>query len=281
LVADAGVAFGQVKDVSENGSSEFEIKDDLFAIRGKVGMPVQLYDSELHLFPFVGYEYNKTSGEEDDFNENKAVFGLDLYSSVPCNGWWFNQGYEPNKQFRYTSGTQMWGNGTWLSGYFGTESVESSGFDFDTNVAGVDLGVNYSYYIQERLAVGVRASLGWDRSSPKDSDTKSSFTDLSLAPLVRWHPLDSESGADYYVEGSGGFVTSKSTFDSGSSSSDNKLNGFAASIGVGKFMYLNEFLSLNPMVSYNLLSTKDPDSSDDLKLETKGLQVSVGLNYSF
>ena len=283
LIADGKVGFGRVKSVTENGTAEIEDKDDLFSIRGRVGMPLQLYDSELHLVPYVGYEFDKRSADETDFKDNVAVFGLDLYSSIPCNGWWFNEGYEPNKQFRYTSGTQMWGNGTWLKGQFGTETVDTGGFgEFKTNVAGVALGTNYSYYIQERLALGVRAGFDWSRTSPKDFDGKTTFTAISVAPLVRWHPFGSESGADYYLEGSAGFLTSKGTVDPGSgSSSESKLNGFTAQAGVGKFIYLNEVLSVNSFVGYSCQSTKDPDDTDDRKLVTEGVQFRFGLNYSF
>ena len=282
LIADAKFGFGRVKDVSESGTSEVENTEDIFGIRGKVGMPFRLYDSELHIVPFVGIEYDKISGDGSDLTTTQGVLGLDLYSSVPCNGWWFNEGFEPNKQFRYTQGTQMWANGTWLRINFGTENLEfNPSGEFENNILGANIGANYSYYIQERLALGVRANLGWNRSSPKDSDLKTTFTDLSITPLVRWHPFADESGADYYLEGSGGILTSKSTVDSGSGSSDNKINGFTANVGIGKFVYLNEFLSLNPFVSYNYISTKDPDSTEEFKLETKGFRASIGVNYSF
>lgn len=281
LIAGAQLGFGQRKNESESGGSTNESKDDLFSARFRLSSPIQLYQSDLFLVPNAGYRYSTKSGENQDINTGTIFFGLDMNVSIPCDSWWYDEDVDLDRDNRYTPGTQMWSSGTKLRVNLGDVTNKfSGGGQSDENRNRVTGRVNYFYYPLDDFAIGAKAGFNSDTRSQKDSDFKVTNTSLSFMPMLRWHPLKTGCWNDVYVEGGGGFISSKNT-TKGGSSSESKQNTVAADGGIGTFIGLAQDFYLNPSVRYVWTSTKDPDDSDDLKLEETGVQVEVQLTYSF
>ncbi len=278
LITGFQVGYGQINNKSEFNGNENESKDDLIIAGVNVAYPIQLYQSDLFIVPKAGYRFRNQSGDNQDIDTHSFFAGFDLYSSIPCQGWWYNEGVNMKEEYRYTPGTQMWGSGTKLR--YKRSNITS---DFVSGGQGEEtenrflVGVDYSYYVAKNFSLGGRASFNTTTTSDDNSDFKTTSTNFEVVPRLRWH-FAKGWWNDVYLEGAGGFSSSKVD---NNGSSENKVNTVIAEGGLGKFWPLTPNLFLNSTVRYAYNKSEDPDDSDEQELERTGLQVSLRLNYSF
>ena len=280
LIAGLQVGYGQIKNIFESTGNEFESKDDLLQGRVKLAYPVQLYRSDLFFVPNASFGIRDQSGDNQDIDTRTIALGLNLYTSIPCSSWWYNEGVDLQEEFRYTSGTQMWGNGTKLrfkssdiTNNFGTGGEGNE--DRNRFIAHFD----YSYYVTDNFAIGGQGGFTSDTRKDEDSDFKLTTTEFEIIPRLRWHFANGDFWQDVYLEGAGGFRSSK--IDDNGSNDENKVNTVIAEGAVGKFWPLTRNLFLNSSVRYEFNQSKDPDDDDDTELDQTGWKAEIGLSYSF
>ncbi len=280
LITGFQIGYGQINNKFEFSGNESESKDDLVVAGVNVAYPVQLYQSDLFVVPKIGSRYRSQSGDNQDINTLSFFAGLDLYSSIPCQGWWYNEGVNMKEEYRYTPGTQMWGSGTKLR--FKRSDITSdfvSGGESEETQNRFLGAVDYSYYFAKNFAVGGRAKFSTSTISDDNSDFERTFTEWELVPRLRWHFVQEHWWNDVYLEAAGGIHRSK--IDDNGSNDENKVNTVIAEGGIGKFWALTPNLLLNSRVQYIYNKSEDPDAIEEPEEESTGWQVSVTLNYSF
>jgi hypothetical protein len=168
-------------------------------------------------------------------------------------------------------GALMAGGGFGLS--FGTKQVEqpvSSNTTLVTeyNYNTLTFNPKVAYFFTSALALGVDVELTSTSQTNKKDEVKSTSSDFSIGPLVRYYFPQS-----FFLEGKVGF-------GSGKGNVYNNYGIFSYSAGAGYAAFLNKHIALEPMVRY---VGKNYTRSDNENFKTKygTLQILVGLQIYF
>lgn len=151
----------------------------------------------------------------------------------------------------------------------GNNTSEPSGFE--TTFTTLNLSPDVGIFVTDGFAAGLNLNISTSSGEDDDND-KSTFTSFSGAPWVR---LYSPSGL--FGEVSYGIGSVKSTFESGSFSSESKSNLTTWYIGGGYAIFVSNSVAIEPLVRYSQNQITDSDNSD-LKDKTGGLEVRIGFN---
>jgi hypothetical protein len=125
--------------------------------------------------------------------------------------------------------------------------------DSKSTETNIDLGLTGGYFVIDGLAVGLGINLLMESSKPDGGDAdKSSITMIS--PMAR-----------YYVGDIG--VWGQISYGFGSASYDGEKAYSVSNLGIsaGYAIFLNDNISLNPTLGYNMMSTKMEGADDKSK----------------
>lgn len=195
-----------------------------------------------------------------------------------------------NAQVNTDKGTMLLGLGTDGLSFNSLSINDMDGgtldYDVDKNTR-TTYGINtkLGYFISDGLAVGLGITLGGSKSiyevGSYDAELDSSI--YIISPFVRYH--FGESG----VYGEVAYSTSASSWKSDVNGNDyesdpRKLSGLI--IGAGYTIYVSDMVSINPSLSYSLLTSVVDDGAydfntggyDDLEIKMSNVGFALGIN---
>src|SRR5699024_4323653 len=123
------------------------------------------------------------------------------------------------------------------------------------------------YFVADGLAVGLGLNL--NSLSEKDDDDKFTASTFLISPFARYY-----SSVGLFGDVSVGLGSEKSKYNDNDPDKD-KIFGW--SLGAGYAIFLNDNVSIEPMVSYNSISYTDGDDSKD-KFKSGQFMIQVGFN---
>lgn len=161
-----------------------------------------------------------------------------------------------------TSAMAQTDKGGWMFGAGSDFSFVSSKFDSEQDESASDMNLNVSagYFVMDNLSVGLGLGYGSSKEAGAD-DAVSSFV---VGPMVRYYlPMKVFGQLSYQIGSvSAGGEKLYSTGDLG--------------IGVGYAAFLNDNISIEPMVRYDMTSAK-PDEGDSVSGSAFGLFINFGI----
>ena len=160
----------------------------------------------------------------------------------------------------------------------GSVSFNSSTNKVDNNGTSTTIGKSSSfglapsagYFFMNNLAAGASLSLGTSSFKPDGQGTKSSGVNFSLTPFVRYYLQPG-----IFFQGSFGFGSSKSKSTTGATTTETKFTTSNWGLGVGYAYFLNDFVSIEPLLQYGSNSSKV--KSSDTKSMSNGLSFRIGI----
>ncbi|ELR73843.1 hypothetical protein C900_00007 [Fulvivirga imtechensis AK7] len=163
----------------------------------------------------------------------------------------------------------------------GNISIDFEKEKFKSGSTTVDVGNNTSFtfnplvgfFIMDGLAAGLEVNLQTSKFKSDDDTFESKFNAISIGPFVKYYHT---SGA--FGMGSIGFGSAKSESTNNNNTNEAEFGLFTWRLGGGYALFLNDHVSLEPMLSYGSFVTKDKDSDQDEKDITNGFQISVGFH---
>jgi outer membrane protein len=156
--------------------------------------------------------------------------------------------------------------------YFSTNNSKSEqdGFNTKNNSFGFGISPKAAYFIADRLALGLEISFNYADNEFTNSDGNRSSgksTALSIGPFFRYYLVNGIFG-----QASLGFGTSKSE----SNELENKNDFFRYQLGVGYAIFLNQHISLEPIINYQY----SKNTSDESTYETTHNGFTLGAGFT-
>ena len=145
----------------------------------------------------------------------------------------------------------------------------------------IDLNVTGGYFVMDGLVLGLGVSFSStkttiDNGSGEMVDSESS---LVIGPMLRYYIGETNLwGQISYGLGSG-----KSKFEAGGTTTETDEPKIGAlGIGLGYAHFLNDNISINPSLGYNLITaTSEVSGSDDIKMKSGGIAFGIAFNIHF
>jgi len=146
------IGAGYLTDITKitSGSNSNKETNDGFALRGTVGMPIQL-NNLLHGTPYVQYQYHKGKVDDGKFTDNTFNLGMTLEGYLRCS-----EDYSCDSKVGYKHSEQAYDAGKnmlsfWTNANFSTGTTKTTYDDPAENTtdkhSGVDLSVDYTRYL--------------------------------------------------------------------------------------------------------------------------------------
>ncbi|HTH55637.1 MAG TPA: outer membrane beta-barrel protein [Cyclobacteriaceae bacterium] len=149
-----------------------------------------------------------------------------------------------------------------------SQKSSSGGVSSTTDYTTLAFGPSLGYFVANNFAAG--AGVNWS-SSKYSSDGGPSTTSSSFmfVPFVRYY-----IAPGFFGQGTFGFGSSKTA----SSVSTVKGSATQWSLGIGYAYFLNDHVAIEPIVQYQLTSTKyDYGTPSDQKIDVGGVAINIGL----
>lgn len=151
----------------------------------------------------------------------------------------------------------------------------SSTNDVSTSTS-ININPSFGYFIADNFVVGASVGLSFLSSESDGGDITSSSNGISFGPYVRYYTDSGLFGLAGLGFGSTNIQQESPFFDTDVTSST-----FSWQVGVGYAIFLNESISIEPIISYNRTSS-DPDTdSGDSRNINGSLNFGAGFNIYF
>src|SRR5690606_30722866 len=152
---------------------------------------------------------------------------------------------------------------------FGSYYDEYDGNKGDkTKTTNIAVMPKVGYFVTDGLAVGLGINLNSLSEKEDGDDDKYTSSTFLISPFARYY-----SSVGLFGDVSVGIGSQKDKYGD----NEDKENVFGWSLGAGYAIFLNDHVSIEPMVSYNSLSLTDGDDSKN-KLKTGQFMIQVGFN---
>jgi len=152
---------------------------------------------------------------------------------------------------------------------FGSYYGEYDGNKGDkTKTTNIAVMPKVGYFVTDGLAVGLGINLNSLSEKEDGDDDKYTSSTFLISPFARYY-----SSVGLFGDVSVGIGSQKDKYGD----NEDKENVFGWSLGAGYAIFLNDHVSIEPMVSYNSLSLTDGDDSKN-KLKTGQFMIQVGFN---
>lgn len=132
----------------------------------------------------------------------------------------------------------------------------------------ISFNPTFGYFVIDNLALGLEIGISSSKFESDDGTFESKNSVTAFGPFVKYY-LDN----GVFGMGSVGFGSANSEFTSGGSTTSNDLSVFQWRIGVGYAAFLNEFVAVEPMVSYGSQSLTDDADFKDIE---SGITIGAG-----
>ncbi len=126
------------------------------------------------------------------------------------------------------------------------------------------------YFFMNNVAAGASLSIGSGSFKPDGNGTKTSSSSFTLTPFVRYYL---QPGV--FFQGLVGFGSSKTKGTNGPTTTETKYSTFDWALGVGYAYFLNDFVSIEPLLQYS--SSSDKQKNTDAKTISSGLNFRIGI----
>lgn len=152
--------------------------------------------------------------------------------------------------------------GTWMFGAGSNLGFTSGKVDNDQEDAtsNLDLNVRAGYFVIDNLAIGLDVSYGSESTGGVSSTT------MGVGPYLRYYLMESK------LFGEAGYQFQSASFDG-----DNLGSGSALGIGAGYAAWLNDNVTIEPMVKYNMTSFKPEGADESAKGGNFGVMINFGI----
>lgn len=137
----------------------------------------------------------------------------------------------------------------------------------------VNLNPLFGYFFMDGLAAGLEVNFSNSTFKPEQIDGKGTSNTIAVGPFVKYYH---ESGVFGMANVSFGSAKYKNTFNG--TTNETTYSNFWWRVGAGYAVFLNESISLEPMLSYQSYTNKVKDSDPESKDITSGLQISAGFH---
>lgn len=128
---------------------------------------------------------------------------------------------------------------------------------------------HFGYFVIDRLAMGASLDFGLSKSTSATDDDEISYTNIQLAPFVRYY-----LPAGVFFEGQFGVGTSKVNGRDVGGTFEDKDNIFSWSLAAGYAILLNETVAIEPVLGYG--STNYTDTDNDYQRLNPGIFFQMG-----
>lgn len=132
------------------------------------------------------------------------------------------------------------------------------------------LAPSAGYFFMNNVAAGATLNLSTSSYKPDGNGTKVSSNGFTLTPFVRYYLQPG-----IFFQGLVGFGSSKSKATTGATTTETKYSSFDWALGVGYAYFLNDFVSIEPLLQYG--SSSDKLKSTDAKNISSGINFRVGI----
>jgi len=193
-------------------------------------------------------------------------------------------------QVETSQGTMLLGLGTDALSFTSLSVNDMDGgtvdYDMDKNTRSeYKVNTKAGYFVSDGLAIGLGVSLGGSTTIQEEGsyDYQRDSSGYAISPFVRYHFGESGVyGEVAYSIGSSSWKQESNGFDY--ESEPIKVSGLV--IGAGYAIYVNDMISINPALSYALLTTVIDDAAydantggyDDLEIKMSGIGFTLGVN---
>lgn len=152
------------------------------------------------------------------------------------------------------------------------EKIKTGSTTFDVgNSTSFTFNPTGGYFFIDGLAAGLDINLQTSKFKSDDDSYESKSTTISIGPFVKYY-----HSSNFFGMGSIGFGSSKSEVTNNGNSGEAELGVSRWRLGAGYALFLNDHVSLEPMLSYGALTFKDKDADPESKDISSGLQFSIG-----
>lgn len=152
--------------------------------------------------------------------------------------------------------------GSYHGEYDGNKGDKTKTFD-------INFAPKIGYFVSDGLAVGLGINLNSHSEKEDGDDDKYTSNTFLISPFVRYY-----SSVGLFGDASIGIGSQKSKYGSDGESKDNV---FGWSLGAGYAIFLNDHVSIEPMISYNHMGLTD---GDDSKYKTKVGQIMIQVGFN-
>lgn len=145
---------------------------------------------------------------------------------------------------------------------------EQDGFNTESKTFGFGISPKAAYFIVDRLALGLETSFNYTDNEFTNTDgdkSSSNSTAISVGPFFRYYLMNGVFG-----QASLGFGTSNSE----SNGFENKSDFFRYQLGVGYAIFLNQHISLEPIISYQY--SKNTNDQSTFETTNNGFTLGAG-----
>jgi hypothetical protein len=160
-----------------------------------------------------------------------------------------------------------------FSANFLNEEVNNAGFSSDQDSFNSELAGGFQYFVIDRLAVGINLGVLYERFDEEETDfftgavIENEFRSsaILIGPSVRYFITD-----NLFASASLGFTFGRTETSFGEGNS----NGLFYDAGLGYAFFLNDYISVEPTVSYFRNRTEPEDSN--LEFISSGVRIGAG-----
>jgi outer membrane protein len=152
------------------------------------------------------------------------------------------------------------------------KEVDNGTTDYESNSTYFWFMPKGGYFITDAIVVGVGLNLSTGSTKYEDDDKFISST-TAFTPFARYYLPQGYFGHIEFGPGS----TSETWKSSGSEDSKEKYNSFLWTLGVGYAFFLNDHVSVEPMVSYASTTYSDKDNTN-YKEKNGVIMIQVGFS---
>ncbi len=155
---------------------------------------------------------------------------------------------------------------------FDKDSREVAGNSIDFgNTTTLILSPTVGYFVIDGLVLGAEVSFQRSKFKPDQGDGESTSSLFTFGPFAKYYLDNGLFGMATMAFGSG-----KSEFNSDGFSGESKIGIFSWRVGAGYAAFLNDNVSIEPMLSYGSLRREDKDADLETFDFDKSFTISVG-----
>ncbi|GAA0894005.1 hypothetical protein GCM10009122_36850 [Fulvivirga kasyanovii] len=154
---------------------------------------------------------------------------------------------------------------------FENNKVETGSTTVDRgNTFSASFNPNVGYFFVDGLAVGLELGITSSTFKADQSDYEERYSSLSFGPFVKYYHK-----SNFFGLGSFGVGSAKNEIDD-NGTSEVKYGLFNWRLGAGYAVFLNDNVSLEPMLSYGSDRRKNKDADPEVTVIDNDLMISVG-----
>lgn len=161
----------------------------------------------------------------------------------------------------------------------GSFSMEFENNKRETGSTTVDRGNSFSasfnpnvgYFFIDGLAAGLELGITSSTFKADQSDFEDRYSSFTFGPFIKYYHK-----SNFFGMGRFGVGSAKSEQEDAGGTDETKYGLFNWRLGAGYAVFLNDNVSLEPMLSYGSNTLKNKDADPEVKTIDNGLMISVG-----